>query len=198
VSHVPWTVGYGSPLHHGYYTLGLNHNVPLINGEGEIPAHPGVLRRFDAAGVSVAADQPDYRPDASASRTLRIDGRRLIDRASIAAKSGGPQLLGLALHLQGRVILPAAFAPVADFATGRPPPFSYWRKVTAAAYRDHASFEVHYASGLVLRVAVSTPGEFRVFHADVPDAPPPARSEAFYVEQPGTSAVFTTEFTPVP
>lgn len=198
VSHVPWTVGYGSPLHHGYYTRGLNHNVPLINGEGEIPAHPGVLRVFDAARASVEADQPDYRTDASAGRALRIDGSRLVDRASIAAKAGVPQLLGLALHLQGRVILPAAFAPVADFATGRPLPFSYWREVKVATCRDQASFEVRYASGLVLRVAVSTPGEFRVFHAEVPDAPPPARSEAFYVEKFGASAIFTTEFTPVP
>ena len=82
--------------------------------------------------------------------------------------------------------------------TGRPSPFSYWRDVKAAAYRDAASFDVRYAGGLVLRVTLSTPGEFRVFHADVPDAPPPARSEAFYVEKLGTSAVFTTEFTPSP
>ena len=35
ITHDPGTVGYGSPLHKGYYTRGLNHNVPLLNGEFE-------------------------------------------------------------------------------------------------------------------------------------------------------------------
>lgn len=35
ISHDTGTVGYGSPLHRGYYTQGANHNVPLIDGEGQ-------------------------------------------------------------------------------------------------------------------------------------------------------------------
>ncbi len=198
ITHDPCTVGYGSPLHRDYYTRGLTHNVPLLNGEGEEPPQPGELIAFDAASAVVTAALPAYRSDAAAERTLRIAGQRLIDAATITARAGPPQILGLALHVQGHATLPAQFVPVADFARGRPAPFQYWRDVRSAAYRDQADFDLAYPNGLKLHLTFSLSGEFRVFHGSAPDSPAPARREAFYLETRGVKAVFTTEFSPAP
>jgi hypothetical protein len=193
ITHDPCTVGYGSPLHRGYYTRGLTHNVPLLNGEGEEPPQPGELITFDAGRATIAAAQPAYRSDARAQRTLRIVGQRLIDEATITALAGSPQTLGLALHVQGHVALPAQFLPVADFASGRPEPFRYWRDVRSATYHDQAGFDLAYPNGLTVHLTFALPGEFRVFHGSAPDSPAPARREAFYLETHGVKATFTTE-----
>ena len=191
------TVGYGSPLHQGYYAHGLAQNVPLVNGKDEDPLpQRGELLKFDSTHAVVAAAQPHYCPGARAERTLRIEGKRLIDVVTVTDTDGRAQALGLALHLQGRLVPPAGFAPAPDFAVDRPGPFRYWHDVTVATFHNHADFKVAYPDGLVLQVTFMVPGEFRVFHGSAPDMPP-ARNEAFYLEVNGTSAVFTTNFTPL-
>ena len=145
----------------------------------------------------MAAAQPAYRTDASAARTIRIVGNRLIDEATISVRAGIPQVLGLALHVQGKVELPTQFRPVADFAAGRPTPFGYWREVRSAPYHDRAAFDVVYPNGLIVQVTFSLPGEFRVFHGSAPDSPVPARRDAFYLETRRASVTFTTEFCPL-
>ncbi|HTQ31636.1 MAG TPA: heparinase II/III family protein [Opitutaceae bacterium] len=213
ITHDPGTVGYGSPMHLGYFTRGLCANVPLVNGEGEDLGQIGERREWvieqidpywpmrgqlDAYSivppVRVSAEQPQYRHDASARRTLVIDGNKLTDTATIESKAGGPQKLGLALHLQGKVRLPATFRPDPDFARGRPEPFSYWRDAQVATFHDRAEFDVDYGK-LVLHVTLAVPGEFRLWHADTPDVVP-ARRESFYLETTGTSATFTSTFAP--
>jgi hypothetical protein len=103
----------------------------------------------------------------------------------------------LALHVQGQVRLPADFTADLDFATGRPAAFGYWRAVRGATYRDHTTLEVDYG-GVVMRVTLATPGEFKLWHGSSPDVPP-RRRESFYLElkSPATSATFTTRFEPV-
>ena len=194
ITHDPGTVGYGSPLHKEYYTRGLNHNVPLLNGEGEEPPHPGAL--LSSSPTAVSAEQPKYRKDATARRLLAIDGDRLVDTATITASASQPQRLGLALHLQGHIRLPAEFQPDPDFARGRPASFGYWRDVRRAEFRDRAIFEVDFGQ-VTLRVTIATPGPFTVWHGSTPDAPP-NRREGFYVETQGTTATFTTTFEPAP
>jgi hypothetical protein len=195
ITHDPGTVGYGSPYHKDYYTKGLNHNVPLINGEGSAPPQPGELLEFSAEKARVSAAQPKYRPTATATRTLVIDGNRLIDTATIHSTSSTLQPLGLALHVQGKVRLPDTFKPTDSFATNRPAAFGYWREVTSTTYKDQASFDVDYGP-LTIRVTFSLPGEFTVWHGSTPDVPP-KRREAFYLETQGTEATFTTSFSPV-
>ena len=197
----PGTVGYGSPLHTGYYRRGLNHNVPLIDGRGQEPWHPGELTRFDPdLGVMTGAP-PAYRPDATARRTLRIDGDRLIDETAITHTGASPDgaTLGLALHLQGVVRLPADFRPVADFARGRDEAFTHWRDVRAAAFENEAVLDVEFPDGLVLRVRFATPGKFTLFQGSSPDQPP-ARRAGFYLEKTDRAkeATFTTELAPAP
>ena len=196
VTHDPGTVGYGSPLHSGYYTRGLNHNVPLINGEGQESAERGELREYGARPARIAVAQPKYRATARAERVLAIEGNTLIDTASIASTKGA-QRLGLALHLQGKVRLPATFQPVEDLAKDRPAAFGYWRGVRAAEFRDRAELDVDYGNGVVMRVPLTAPGEFRLWRGSAPDVPP-RRRESLYLElvTPAEGATFTTTMAP--
>jgi hypothetical protein len=210
VTHDTGTTGYGSPMHRGYFNRGANHNVPLVNGEGEDlgplgerrewvvekgdPQSPlrGQLLEFAPARVSVA--QPKYRADTRAERTLEIKGDSFVDTATVETTTATPQVLGLALHVEGKARLPASFKPDATFAKDRPEPFGYWKDVTGATCHDRVEFDVDYGKA-VLRVSIACAGEFRIWHGDTPDSPP-RRRESFYVETDGTKAVFTTTFAP--
>lgn len=194
VSHDPGTTGYGSAFHRDYFTRGLNHNVPLVNGEGEVPPQPGGLREFSAERGRVTAEQPAYRPGVAAARTLQVEDGRLTDRATVRSTRGTPEVLGLALHVQGKVALPADFRADPAFAEGRPAAFGFWRDVTRTTGRDEASFVVDYGT-LKLRVTIAVPGKFTIWHGSTPDVPP-ARREGFYVETLGREATFTTTFEP--
>lgn len=198
ISHDPGTVGYGSPMHRGYYTRGLNHNVPLVNGEGQVSWNPGHLSVFDEKAGVMTAEQPGYRPDASARRTLRIDGDRLIDEVAVTTTADERATLGHALHLSGEPKLPDAFKPVPNFAENRPPEFAHWTEVRSAVFTDEAFVDVVFAEGKTLRVRLATPGRFTVYQGSSP-AEPPDRRAGFYIEktEPATTAVFTTEFVPV-
>ncbi|MDR1011161.1 MAG: heparinase II/III family protein [Opitutaceae bacterium] len=135
ISHDPGNVGYGAQSTKWYYRRGLNHNVPLIDGEGqrERAWSPGELVRFDAEAGVMEAAQPFYWPSgdtrmppwgwetapeslrsgtgAKASRSLRIEGDALVEETGIAlAAAGVTARFGLALHLQGKV-LPAQTLP---------------------------------------------------------------------------------------
>jgi len=197
ITHDPGTVGYGSPLYRGYYSRGLNHNVPLVNGEGQTPPHAGVLESFSAEPARVSVAQPQYRDGARAARSLAIEGDTLVDRASVESTRGA-QRLGFALHLQGKVRLTDAFKPAQDFATGRPDSFGHWRGVRAARFADRAEFEVDYGKGVVMRVTVTAPGAFRIWHGSSPDVPP-NRRDSLYLElaAPAERATFTTTFVPL-
>lgn len=196
ITHDPGTVGYGSPFHKDYYTQGLNHNVPLIAGTGETAPQAGKLLTFSAGDALVAAEQPQYNKNSTARRTLQVDGDRLTDSATIATRDGSVQPLGLALHVQGKVRLPAEFKATDAFAKDRPASFGYWKNVTTATYRDRATFTVEYTGGVTMSVTLAVPGEFTIWHGSTPDVPP-KRREGFYLETRGTSATFTTTFAPV-
>jgi hypothetical protein len=206
VSHDPGTVGYGSPMHREYYIQGLCHNVPLINGEGQeqppkgrrrpdpfTKTRAGELLEFSTDPPRISVAHPAYRRDAKAQRTLKIENNRLLDVVTVETTSAEPQKLGLALHVQGKVRLPADFQPVDDFARDRPESFGYWTDVRSAEYEDKASFDIVYGSK-VIRITFELPGKFRVWHATTPDAPPDKR-EGFYLEKVGASATFSTTFT---
>ena len=206
VTHDPGTVGYGSPLHRNYYLHGLNHNVPLVNGEGQeqppkgrkpdpfTKTRAGELVEFSTNPPRIVVAHPVYRRDAKARRTLSIDENKLIDVAEIETTKSLPQKLGLALHLQGKVRLSREFRADEDFSSGRPISHRYWTDVSTASYRDQAVFEVDYGTE-VIKLTVATPGEFRLWHGSTPDSPP-NRREGLYIEVADTSATFTTSFEP--
>lgn len=198
ITHDPGVVGYGSPLYKGYYATALNHNVPLIDGEGQTPPGPGELIAFSANPARVSVAQPRYRENARARRTLAIDDDTLTDTAEIET-THGPRRLGLALHLQGRVRLADRFTADSAFGQGRPKSFGYWRDVRTATFRDRAELAVEYGDGVVMRVTLTAPGEFTLSHGSSPDVPP-RRRESVYLElvAPADRATFTTTFAPGP
>jgi len=197
VTHDPGTVGYGSPLHRDFYTTGLAHNVPLIDGVGEDGWHPGKLLSFAAgAPAHVAASQPDYRKNAGAERELTINGNQLLDTVKVTTTDGQPHELGLLLQLQGKAKLPATFQPDNTMqAAPHPAGFSYWKEVSSATFIDRAAFTVIYPDGQNLQVEFTVPGSFIVTHANAPDAPP-QRREVFFVHLKATNAVFKTALGP--
>ena len=153
--------------------------------------------REGGGGASVVVAQPQYRPDARAQRRLAIEGESLVDVVEVTSTRGA-QRLGLALHLQGKAMLPAGFAVAEDFAAGRPTEFSRWQLVRAAPFADRAEFEIDYGPGGRVRVTIATPGKFTLWHGSSPDTPP-KRRESLYLElsEPAERAEFRTEFVPL-
>jgi hypothetical protein len=174
VTHDPGTVGYGSPLHAEYYTKGLAHNVPLIDGLGQQGWAPGELIAFDAEAGRVAARQPEYRPGVSAERELKIDGDRLIDTVRVKTNDGQPHKLGLVLHLNDPVRVAGS--------EGGPELLRHWTGLQTAKFRDRA---------VLPGITIETAGEFTITSGSAPDVPP-RRNYGLYVEKVGTQAVFQT------
>jgi oligo-alginate lyase len=183
VTHDAGTVGYGSPLHTGFYRTGLAHNVPLVNREGQVRWNVGELVRF--APDAILVRQPKYRPDAEASRDLRIDGRKLIDATTIRLTSPGATLqrLGLVLHLQGKITPP-------EGRKTDPIELPVWTNIRTVDLDGPTSFLVQ-LKDRAARVTISATGPLKLTVGETPDAPP-ARRESIYLETMGTSATFTT------
>lgn len=200
VTHDPGTVGYGSLLHRDFYSQGLAHNVPLIDGQGQEGWSPGKLLAFAPgttdAPAHVAASQPTYRKNAGVERELMISGNQLTDTVKVATTDGQPHELGLLVQLQGQAKLPPAFQPDNTMQNApHPAGFAYWKDVTSAPFTDNATFTVAYPDGQNLQVSFTLPGNFIVTHASAPDAPP-YRREVFFIHTKGTNAVFKTVFGP--
>jgi len=102
----------------------------------------------------------------------------------------------VALHLQGKPILPSGVVADDKFAAGRPVAFSYWRTVSVATFSDRAEFDVRYGK-MLMHVTLTAPGDFKLWHGSSPDVPP-TRRDSFYLElaAPASRATFTTTFTP--
>lgn len=179
ITHDPGTVGYGSPLHRGFYTTGAAHNVPLVDGLGQARWQPGELLSFSPS--SVAAQQPGYRPGVSAARELRLVDGRLEDLVHLKVEGSEPRRLGQVLHLHGRIIAPPEADPVE-------PPLPHWSETRRAHYRDRAVVEAVFA-GFTLTLAIETAGPFTLTFGRSPDSPPGLR-ESLYIEKLDTSAEF--------
>jgi hypothetical protein len=196
ISQDPGTVGYGSPLHKGFYATAVVHNVPVVDGVGQESWNKGKLLSFDGQKGTVSASQPEYRKNASADRTLAIDGNQLIDTVTIKTSDGQSHELGNLVQVQGKATLPTSFTPDSSLSTsGQASPFSQWTEVKSAIFTDKASIVVTFADGRKQTLEFIVPGTFTLTHASAPDYPP-ARRETFYIRQKGTEAVFKTIFRP--
>lgn len=195
ITHDPGTTGYGSPYYKEYYTQGLNHNIPLIDGKGEIPPKKGQLLRFSAEHGNMTALQPNYRPDAIAGRTLAIQGNNLVDIAQIKSRDGSIHALGLAFHIEGKAALPETFKATDTLKDNRPISFKYWKNVTTADCTDEISFNTTFGQTQI-KLTFQVKGPFKIWHATTPDVPPKKR-EGFYIEIQGKEAKFITILSPL-
>ncbi len=197
ITHDPGTVGYGSPLHREYFTTGLAHNVPLVNGQGQKKWAPGKFVEFEADEGEVEAAQPEYQLGVSASRKLKVEGSRLIDTVKVQTRQTGK--IGLVLHLQGQVEVPSRlFHDDPDFSSKMPvESFRYWQNARTASYENQnkVAVLVRYPE-VVLKVTFDVPGPFSLTLVNSPDTPP-ARRDTLYLETSGTDVTFKTTFEPV-
>ncbi len=194
------TVGYGSAMSNGYYRKGIAQNIPLVSGEGQRPWNRGKLLNYDAEKATVSAEQPEYRENVSAKRTLAIDGKTLIDTTSIQinGESATAEPLGLTLHLEGQPELGESFNPISleTFTAERPSEFKYWSDVKMASIENSVTVPVRFNAALTLDVTFQYDGSFTLYAATAPGQPP-AKNSVFYIEtSPVRSASFTTQLSP--
>ena len=194
VTHDAGSVGYGSPMFKNYYQTAICHNVPLVDGVGQMGWDGGQLDRF--TDTSVSASQPKYQRAATASRTLAIEGNALKDTVRVATKDGKTHALGFLLYLMGKAEpLQGKFVPVPDPSKIQSAPgFQYWKDVSRADFRDRASVRVKFGNQ-VLRVDFELPGNFTLYHGSAPDQLPRVR-DAFYLECHSEDATLKTTILP--
>jgi hypothetical protein len=178
ITHDPGTVGYGSPLHRGFYQTGLAHNVPLINRQGQAKWAEGEVVSFDSARPSIQARQKEYRPGWEAMRTLSIEDGALKDVVEVRGQEKAR--IGLVLHLQGEVAAPVTMQAAES-------PFPYLEQCTRAVVSDGA-FEARVGARKML---VNAGGPVTVWMGKTPDAPPGKRA-TLYFEVEAQAARFET------
>ncbi|HNY43029.1 MAG TPA: heparinase II/III family protein, partial [Bryobacteraceae bacterium] len=188
VTHDAGTVGYGSPLHKGFFQTGAAHNTVLIDGMGQAKWNPGTLVGFDGGKAIVAARQDEFRPGIAVERKLAIDGAKLIESTSVKCSDTAPHRIGLVLQIQGKVDVPGAASPSADIQ------LPYWKQ--ARSWDGGRKIEVMVtAGGKQFLLTVESADPLQVTHATTPDAPPATR-ESLYLETTGQSAAFTATWQP--
>lgn len=207
ITHDPGTPGYGAKISSEYFRRGLNHNVPLINAEGQANWNRGKLIQFESGSEGSAAvasaEVVDYRTGFSARRTLRIVGDELEDEVILRATTTPeePARVGIALHLQGVPRLPKVFQADTSLPQGRSRAFSYWKDVTSSTFVDRAELPVVFPSGRVLRLEIIHRGAFTLYHGLSPDMP--GQRAGFYLEsanlmqKEGDNATFITRLSPL-
>lgn len=190
VTHDPGTVGYGSPLHRGFYTTPWAHNVPLVDFQGQQRWQPGEALEWKPDEGHMAASQSRYREGVRVSRSMTVEGSKLKDHVEIQTSDGRQHRLGVLLHLQGRIQVPESFE-VSEL------PAQYCRNVRSEVYEGNAEFRV-LIGGKAFQLKLRAPGEFRVYHFLSPDAPPREREGVYWeIVSPTASAAFETELEPV-
>lgn len=189
VTHDTGTVGYGSPLHRGFYTTGWAHNVPMIDGLGQEKWQPGEALAWRPEEGRMAAAQPVYRSNARCERTLEVVGAALHDRLSIRTTDGQPHRLGALLHLQGRIGVPGEFTPIES-------PVPFGKDARAGSPSQAVEFPVRLGDRS-FRLRIRAGRAFRAVHLVTPDAPPKLRETVYCEIASASEASFETVIEPL-
>ncbi|WP_283150415.1 heparinase II/III domain-containing protein [Silvimonas soli] len=191
----PGTVGYGSPLHARYFRLAPAHNVPLIDGDGQMPyPSEGRFIALSADGNAATAAHPTYRKDAAVQRQMAVSGNDFVDTVDITRSSSAPARLGLIYNTLCQVTPDGAKAGSGDLPEGSA--FSYWKNTTV--YAAPANWSATLVCGnKSFRFSVSGPALQRVFVGSVPSSVKPYFRQGIYLEGNAAGAHFVTRFTPL-
>ncbi|GGP20959.1 heparinase II/III family protein [Silvimonas iriomotensis] len=188
----PGTVGYGSPLHARYFRLGPSHNVPLEEGDGQLP-YPAEGRFVSLTDDTAAAAQPEWRKDASAQRQVSVRGNELTDTVEITRQQPTQARLGMTYNTNCQV---KAEGTAGDGALPGSTAFSYWKNT--AAYTVPGNWSAVLQCGAHnYRLSVSGTALQRVFVGTVPDSVKPWTRTGIYLEGTAATARFVTRFTPL-
>lgn len=184
------TVAYGSPYHVGYFRTGIANNVPLIDGEGQAAAEPGVVEAFDAAQNRLFVHHPHYRSDASVQREYRIDADGFQERTVIELSGSSAKRLGVTFQTTCTAAPSAGLSPQAEI----PPPANtatgFWQDVKSFNGQATWAVRLDCGAGRRYRLDVTGPPQQRVYLARAPNTPLPATRTTLYYETQGVSADF--------
>jgi hypothetical protein len=190
------TVAYFSQLHSKYFSRGVAHNVPLMNGAGQDGWAPGKVIYFDAGAPAIEIAQPDYWKNASTTRRLEIHDDRISDKVVIRTKDNSKDQyrLGLLFNAECKVELDdAALGPPAPSSPPVGPGFEYWSDVykRSAPLRWSARLA---CDGTRIRLSVNASKPHTLFYGSAPATPIPARRQSIYLELLGQEATFDMQF----
>ncbi|MFZ2972201.1 MAG: heparinase II/III family protein [Ferribacterium limneticum] len=194
----PGTVPYGSKLHEQYFRRAVAHNVPLVDGAGQVGWNPGVMKSFSS--VSMDASQPSYRPDAAAQRKISIQGSELREVTSISLKPEikGSRRLGFLFNTECQANLPDAQLTAERSAA--PPDgtgFSFWEGTTVRMAPPRWQAELQCGKNR-FKLDVTVSGPHMIYQALAPTTPLPKRRTVVYMELHGRAASVDMKITPLP
>ncbi|WP_434130768.1 heparinase II/III domain-containing protein [Methylocaldum sp. GT1BB] len=190
------TVGYGSPLHKGYFSRAPAHNVPLVDGDGQNPwPSEGQLDEVAPDGSFAAVSHPSYRPGVTATRRLAIGAGDFIDQVGVTTGSDTPHAIGVVLNTPCAVT--ADRPSVAEGASlPNATAFGYWKDWTAYAAAGTWSGTLDCA-GRRFALAIAGAELQRVFVGTVPDSAAPYTRRGIYLEAMATETKFKLVFHPL-
>lgn len=198
ISSDPGTVLYGTSLHEDYFRRSVAHNIPMVDGQGQIGWDPGVMVSFDNKASSLVASQPRLRKDASATREISIQGDQFIDRLSLRLNPEvrGEKRLGFLFHsdcavelIQGQMGLEA----VAPAPAGRG--FSFWEQVTVRQAPKDVQARLR-CGETEFFADLKMSADSRIYTAKAPSTPLPKKRSAVYVEIVGRDATVEMRLRP--
>lgn len=194
----PATVLYESSLHLDYFHRAISHNVPLVDGQGQVGWDPGSMVNFDAKAAKLIASQPRLRPDANATREISIQGGQLLDRVNLRLNPDvrGEKRLGFLFHSDCAVEL--SKGDMGPESASEPPAgrgFSFWeqvfvRSVPKAMQARLRCGETAFTMDLQMSAAS------RVYTAKAPSTPLPTKRWVIYVEITGRDASVDMRISP--
>lgn len=189
----PGTVGYGSPLHAGYFRLAPAHNVPLIDGDGQLPyPSEGQFGALSRDGSEAWASHPAYRKGVSVKRDISTVTGEFVDTVTLTRIPASEARLGVVFNT-ACTVNPAADARKPGSGTLPGGAFSYWKKT--AVYAAAGSWSAVLACGAhSFQMTVSSPLVQRVFVGVVPDSVKPYARQGIYIEGNGEGGSFVTHF----
>jgi hypothetical protein len=192
------TIAYFSQLHSKYFSRGVAHNVPLVNGAGQEGWSPGKVTYFNSDVPAIEVAQPDYWKKASATRRLEIRDDRVSDKVVIkmSDNSKDQHRLGVLFNSECKIELDdstlGSFSP-----SGAPagPGFEYWTNVVRLAAPARWSARL-ICNDTKIRLLVNASTPHALFYGSVPATPIPSRRQAIYLETTGREANFDMQFSP--
>lgn len=172
---------YGSPLFLGYLRKSAAHNMPLIDGAGQIALEPGAL--LASSDSSLATAQDGFANGARAERTFTLTASAATITTVVEVPDGTRHRLGSAFNTGCAVFLDeeanAAPVPQGDGLYA-------WHnvRVTSEGRAWRTRLE---CAGRVFTLGIKADAQGRLFLADAPDATGNYGRTAIYFESPSAS-----------
>ena len=186
----PATVFYETSLHKDYFHRAISHNVPLVDGQGQVGWSAGEINKFDVKTSSLVTSQPQYRPDASATREISIQNSQLLDRVNLRLKPEvpGEKRLGFLFHSDCKIeLIKEKMGPETDAAPPIGNGFSFWEKVIVRKSPKDAQARF-YCEGAEFVADLRMSSVSRIYTAMTPSTPLPKMRSVIYVEITGRDA----------